>query len=138
MEVAKPIQEVFMFVDDDSKTPLWLQRCVELKQTSDGTKKVGTKLHYVYQQGKNTASMDGVVVAHDVNKYLSTTYTDKMFDVDIKFWFSPGPTGTTLKHGIEIKPKSLFGKIISPIIKFALPRQTRKDVEKLKKVLELA
>ena len=44
LEISKPAVQVFALIDDLSKAPLWLESCIELRQTNDKPRVVGTML----------------------------------------------------------------------------------------------
>ena len=138
IDIARPVHEVFAFVDDPSKAPEWLGLCISLEQISPGPKHIGTQLHYTYRnlQSGQTGEMDGVVTAYETNKHLAMKYGDKMFEVGLDFWFSASATGTALKHIAEIEPKSFLTKLMSPMIATAMDGQLNQDMEKLKTLLE--
>jgi ribosome-associated toxin RatA of RatAB toxin-antitoxin module len=130
--INKPVGEVFSFVDDVSQTPRWLSRCVSIDQTSPGPRGVGTQLHYTH----STGSMDGVVTDYEKDRRLGMSYTDRMFDVLVDFWFAPENGSTAVRHATEINPKSLVGKLMSPFIRVGIRRQMAKDTQTLKRLLE--
>ena len=136
LRIDKPVEEVFAFVDDESRAQDWLSRCVALKQVTEGTKGVGTQLHYTYQDPGRTGEMDGRVTAYEKDRRLAMHYTDPMFDVDVDFWFAPEGDGTTVRHATSITPKSLMAKLMSPIIRGATGKQIVQDTQALKRILE--
>jgi hypothetical protein len=48
------------------------------------------------------------------------------------------PGGALTTHIIEISPKTLMGKLMSPLIRLGLRKQTRDAALNLKKLLETA
>ena len=75
LEVARPCPEVFAFVDDVTKAPLWLSRCARLEQSSPPPKQVGSTLRYRYKEGAGSAGMDGTVTAEmDLLTFVPVLY----------------------------------------------------------------
>jgi carbon monoxide dehydrogenase subunit G len=136
IDIAKPPSEVFAFIDDMQKTPEWNLRCVEVKQTSPGPRAVGAKLHYVYKEGSRRGEMDGEVTAYEAPRELGMRYVDRMLAVNVGFTIEPAGTGTHLVHTSDIEPRSLFMKLMSPLIRGATRRQTDGIVRRLKELLE--
>jgi len=132
LQIAKPVGDVFAFVDDTSQAPRWLSRCVSIQQTSPAPKGVGTLLHYTHSSG----TMDGSVTAYEKDSRLAMSYADRMFDVLIDFWFSAENGATTVRHATAIEPKNLIGKLMSPLIGRMTRRQMAKDTQTLKSLLE--
>lgn len=134
---AEP-ETIFAILDDVTRTPEWLKRCTKIEKLTDGPLAVGTPLKYHYKEGNRTGVMDGRCSAHEANRHLTNTFTDKMMDVSVDFRLEPGSTaGTTnLTHTIDIEPKGLMGKILSPIIRKQLPGQTIGAMTELKALAE--
>jgi len=128
---------VFAIIDDVSRAPEWLKRCIRLDNLSEGSTAVGNKLKYYYQEGKRTGVMDGSVVAREQNRKLTNRFVDKMMDVTVDFDVEPGASGdqTKLTHTITITTKGV-GMIFSPLIKRQLPGQTAGAMTELKKLAE--
>jgi hypothetical protein len=59
-----------------------------------------------------------------------------MFDVSVDLHVAVGPDGAVTTHVIEITPKTFLGKLMSPLIRLGLGKQTRQAVANLKKLLE--
>ena len=130
-EILKPIGEVFMFINDTSKAPLWLESCIELTQVSNEPKRVGTKLHYVYNQGGQNREMDGAVTEYSEGSQLTMKFTDSQFDIQISFLLTPIPNGTLIKHSIAIESKGFFGKMMSKMIGAGNQRQIQNNMTRL-------
>src|SRR5258705_13973416 len=97
-QIGKSPAEVFAYLDDLQKTPLWNLRCVEVKQTSDGARSVGSKLHYRYKEGGRKGEMQGEVTAYEKPQRLAMRYVDKMMSVDVAFELTAASGGTQLVH----------------------------------------
>jgi uncharacterized protein YndB with AHSA1/START domain len=136
LDVARPVGEVFAFVDDVRNTPRWLGRCAGLVQTSTGEKGVGTTLQYTFREGARTGTMQGSVTAYERDRKLEMQYADAMFDVGVTFAFEPLGTGTRIAHAVEIQPKGLVGKLMTPIIRSATRQQIDRDTHKLRELLQ--
>ena len=136
LRIDKPVEKVFAFVDDESRAPDWLSRCVTLKQVGSGPKGVGTELHYTYKDPGRTGEMTGRVTEYEKDRRLAMHYVDAMFEVDVDFWFAPEGDGTAVRHATSITPKSLMAKLMSPVIRSATGKQIVQDTQALKRLLE--
>lgn len=136
IHIARPVGDVFTFVDDISKAPSWLESCAEIKQVSPGVKGVGTKLHYAYRQGGHVGEMDGVVTAYEKDGRLEMKYADGTFEVEIQFRFASEPGGTALAHSIAITPKRFLARLMSPMIRRMNCKQVADNLSRLKQQLE--
>ena len=136
LDVARPGAEVFAFVDDVAKAPLWLSRCARLEQSSPLPKRVGSTLRYTYREGAGSGGMDGAVTEYQPGRRLVMRFTDKMFDVEVGFDFAPAGAGTRIEHAVTITPKPLMARLMAPLIRGATQKQIAQDSARLKRLLE--
>ncbi len=132
---------VFRMIDDLPATAKWLPPCVSLDNLSHPSPEknaVGDRLRYVYRQGRRTGEMDGQIVARVEGRQIHCLYADKMFEVSVDLQVAPGSVaGTTdSTHIIQITPKSFFGRLMSPLVRIGVGKQTRTASANLKKLLE--
>ena len=135
-EIARPLPEVFAYVDDVRNAPKWLGRCRGLEQTSSGPKGVGSTLRYQYFENRRDGEMTGMVSEYEVNRRLVMKYSDAMFDVEVGFGFESASPGTRIAHTVRIEPRNLMFKLMQPMIEVATKKQLATDTAKLKQLLE--
>ncbi len=82
--------------------------------------------------------MEGEILARIPGERLHCKYFDKGFEVSVDLRVANKPDGTLTTHLIEITPKTFFGKLMSPMIRMGLGKQTREAAGNLKKLLESA
>ena len=126
----------FAILDDVSLTPKWLARCVGIEKLTPGPNAVGTKLRYSYREGGRTGVMDGEITARVPHERLTFRYQDKMMGVTVDFRVSRTAAGCRVVHAIEITPKTFFGRLMSPLIRRQLPKQTITAMEALRALVE--
>lgn len=126
----------FAAIDDLPVTAKWLPPCVSLEKVETGPNRAGDKLRYVYRQGGKTAEMEGEILQRIPNERLLCKYFDRMFDVSVDLRVAAASDGALTTHVIEITPKSLMFKLMSPLIRLGLGKQTRDAAANLKKLLE--
>ena len=80
--------------------------------------------------------MDGEITARAPNERLTFRYSDAMMEVGVDFQVAPSPAGTKLQHTIDITPKTFFAKLMSPLIRRQLPKQTVTAMETLRGLLQ--
>ena len=129
-------QRAFAVIDDLPRTAKWLPPCISLHKVDTGPNAPGDKLRYVYKQGGRQAEMDGEIVARTPGERLHTRYFDRMFDVSVDLRVTAATDGAMTTHIIEITPKTLFGKLMSPLVRLGLGKQTRDAAGNLKTLLE--
>jgi hypothetical protein len=129
-------ERAFAVIDDLPMTAKWLPPCVSLEKVGPGPNAPGDTLRYVYKQGGKQAEMAGEIVARQPGKRLHCKYFDPMFDVSVDLRVAAAPEGAVTTHVIEITPKKFFARLMSPLIRLGLGKQTREAAANLKTLLE--
>ncbi len=136
-ELIKTTPELaFAAIDNLPLTAKWLPPCVSLSKIGDGPTAVGDKLKYVYRQGGRESEMAGVIVARLPGERLHCKYFDTMFEVSVDLHVAASPSGTKTTHAVGITPKTVIGKLMGPLIRMGLRKQTREAAKNLKLLLE--
>ncbi len=135
IEVPQSPHVVFTLLDDYTKVPLWLKRCEGVAKQGNGPHQVGDKLRYAYHEGGKRGVMDGIIVAFEPDQHMSYKYYDKMMQVAVEFRMAPSEEGTRLTHRIDITPHSFMAKLMTPLFKMRLPKQTRQTMENIRALL---
>ena len=135
VDIARAPADVFAFLDEPSNAPRWMGLCTRLEQTSPAPKDVGTTMHYRHNQGSGGGEMDGVVTQYEAGRRLEMTFIDKMFEIVVAFVVEPSGTGATVTYVTDVTPVGLLAKMMTPMIRTAMPQQMAKDVAKLKELL---
>ena len=133
--MATPSQ-VFALLDDLPRTPEWLKPCTELKKLSPGPNAVGVKLSYSYMQGGQAGVMEGEILERVAGNKLTCVYRDAMMEVRVEFNVQRESPGARLTHVITITPQTWLGRLMSPLIRRSLPRQTREAMDSIKAILD--
>ena len=129
-------ERAFAAIDDLPLTAKWLPPCVSLTKVGSGPNAPGDKLRYVYKQGGRQCEMDGEIVARTPGERLHCKYGDHAFDVSVDLRVAAAPVGALTTHIIEITPKTWVCKLMSPLIRLGIGKQTRAAAANLKKLLE--
>ena len=80
--------------------------------------------------------MDGEITARSPGRKLTYQFDDKMFQVVIDFNLAPTSAGAKMTHIITITPKTFIGKLMSPLIRLGVPKQTKDAMQALKAILD--
>jgi carbon monoxide dehydrogenase subunit G len=131
-------ERAFAAIDDLPQTAKWLPPCVSLEKVGAGPNAAGDKLRYVYKQGGHTGEMAGEIITRTPGERLHCKYFDGTFEVSVDLRVAASPDGALTTHVIEITPKRFFAKLMSPMIRLGLGKQTREAAANLKKLLESA
>jgi carbon monoxide dehydrogenase subunit G len=136
IDLPQSPHQVFLFLDDFKKVPLWLKRCEGVAKEGYGPNQVGDKLRYAYREGNHHGVMDGDIVTYEADRCLGYRYYDSMFSVAVDFRIEPkAEGGTRLIHRIEIKPHSLMAKLIGISVRGRIPKQTVAAMENIRSLL---
>jgi hypothetical protein len=134
--VATTPERAFAVIDDLPSTAKWLPPCVSLAKVGDGPNAPGDKLRYVYAQGGRQGEMAGEILDRVPGERLHCRYRDRSFDVGVDMRVAAAAGGALTTHIIEISPKTLWGKLMWPLIRLGVGKQTRDAAANLKKLLE--
>jgi uncharacterized protein YndB with AHSA1/START domain len=129
-------ERVFAAVDNLPLTAKWLPPCVSLEKIGDGPNAPGDKLRYVFKQGGKESEMAGEILARTAPERLHCKYHDRMFEVSVELRVAAAPDGALTTHIIEITPKTFLCRLMSPLIRLGLGKQTRAAAANLKALLE--
>lgn len=136
--VAATPERVFATIDNLALTADWLPPCVSLSKVGEGPNQPGDRLRYVFRQGGRQSEMAGEILARTPGERLHCRYADGSFEVSVDLRVGPDAAGTLTTHIIEITPKTFIGRLMSPLIRLGLGKQTRDAARNLKKLLEAA
>lgn len=134
--IATSPERAFAAIDDLPLTARWLPGCVSLEKLGSGPNAPGDKLRYVYQQNGKSGEMAGEIVERTPGERLFCRYYDSMFEVSVDLRVAAAPNGITTTHIMEISPKTIAAKLMSPLIKLGLAKRAREAGGNLKKLLE--
>jgi carbon monoxide dehydrogenase subunit G len=129
-------ERAFEAIDDLPLTAKWLPPCVSLEKVGPGPNAPGDRLRYVYKQGGRQGEMAGEIVARTPGERLHCKYFDSTFEVSVDLRVAPAPDGALTTHMIEITPRRFLARLMSPLIRLGLGKQTRQAAANLKKLLE--
>ena len=136
--VAATPDRVFAAIDDLALTAQWLPPCVSLAKVGNGPNAPGDRLRYVFKQGGRQGEMEGEILARVPGERLHCKYADRAFEVSVDLRVAAAPGGAVTTHIIEISPKTLLGRLMWPLIRLGLGKQTRTAAANLKRLLEAA
>lgn len=128
--------QVFALLDNLPRTPEWLKPCTELRKLAPGPNAVGDRLSYSFSQGGRPGLMQGEILERVPGSRLVCVYSDAMMEVRVEFNVLREPSGARLTHRIAITPRTWLARLMSPLIRRSLPKQTRDAMERIRAILE--
>lgn len=138
-----PVEDVFEFVTDGQKAPMWNSELIEVKKTSEGSKGVGTKYWMVHQLPIGRTESIHEVIEHELNKRFSLKMTRVPSGVSTtpvsllyRYSFEPVGGGTKLSLTAEVEMDTL-ATMLAPIVTSAIKRRMKANFDTLKGLLEV-
>ena len=127
IEIAATQAHVFLLLDDLQATPTWLVRCVKVELEP---------LRYHFRQGGGRSGvMSAAVVTRVPNQQLVIAFRDHQASVQMDQQLAASrisQNATVLTCTVEIQPRSLAGRLLTPLIRKYLPTAVTASAERIK------
>ena len=130
-----PIEEVFAYVVDPSKTAQWAGPVVEAKQTSEGPVRLGTTSSRVTQFLGRTMEATYEITEFEPNRLYADKTTSGPVPIGSRIHFVPVDGGTKVTIEGQLEAGGFF-KLAEPIMARMARRQVATDAQTLKDLLE--
>lgn len=134
--VNASVEKVFAVMDDLPATAQWLPPCISLENLDGSPNAVGHRLNYFYASGNGQKSMAGTITHRVPNERLCCRYGDSMFDVVVDLKLRKAGDTCICTHDIEIIPRNIFMKLMQPVIRMGLRKQTTAAATNLRRLVE--
>ena len=136
VEIDRPVEEVFAFVADQTKTPQWQADLHEVRRLTDGPIGVGTEHEFVRVfAGRRLASRNRFV-EFEPGRYVAFEIPEGWLTGRASYLAEPSPSGgTVLTCHMQFKVRRP-GSLLEPILKRLLARDSGRADAQLKELLE--
>ncbi len=135
IHIRRDPAEVFAFVCDPTNDRRWRTGVVEGGLSSDGPIGVGTTGYAKARQGTREIRADWRVTEYEENRRVSWTFLSGPLAGGGGYRVTPSADGTRFTLVADLRFHG-FGKLMGPLFWFVGGRQNRRDVQKLKAILE--
>lgn len=135
--IDRPADEVYSFACDYHHDPLWrtgVTRMTVMPETMPG---LGTTTREVMRFMGRELVTDAEVVRHEPNRELAFRVTRGMIQAEGFRRVMASATGTTFTYHIEARPDGAW-RLLSRVMEWSFRSQLRKDLRKLKELIESA
>ena len=135
VEIARPVSEVFAFVADQTNAPQWQDGLYEVRRLTEGPIGVGTEHEFVRRFAGREMVSRNRFVSFEEGRYVEFEIPAGWLTGRASYRTAPSPTGTVLTSRIQFRahgPARLF----EPVFSRLLTRDSRRDEERLKRLLE--
>lgn len=133
--INRPIEEVFAFVTDFKKMPLWMSDLVEAKQTSDSPVGVGTTASAVANPLGRRIENTQEVTEYEPNRKFAFKSTSGPVASKDNYTFDSVAGGTKITRMAEAEMTGFF-RLAKPLATRMLNRQFETNFANLKDLLE--
>ncbi|HKR13754.1 MAG TPA: SRPBCC family protein [Pyrinomonadaceae bacterium] len=132
----RPVEEVFAYVDDDDKVKLWIGGLLETRRTTAGKPGVGSKFHQKLQIGKRVMELDGELLEYERNRRVRVKMNFHLGEMNATYNFTESGGCTELAYTCDSHYRSLFYRLLSPLIKRMAQQKLREDFARLQLLLQ--
>jgi uncharacterized protein YndB with AHSA1/START domain len=132
--IDRPVEKVFTYLADAQNLRAWQADLLEHEQLTERPIGVGARFREVRQTGPSKSDFQAEITAFEPNKRFSTkTITGPQVTVDYAFHAEQG--GTRVTYQFSLQTSGLM-RLIEPLMAGSMKKDTEKDFQKLKHILE--
>lgn len=135
IEIKRPVDKVFAYLMDARNWPYWTSSVLEVEQTSVGQIDVGTTFRGVDRIMGFRVAWLSRILEYEPNRKMSQSIISGTRLVEQHLTFDPIEGSTKFNFVYDMK-RSGLPKFIEPIILRIMRRAIKKDLKKLKVILE--
>ncbi len=134
IHLNRPVEQVFAFLVDTSKLPLWQSNLIKNELVTKGPLHLGSRFIEVRRLGRKESEVQAEIIAFEPNKHFETqTLTQPQ--VKVSYSLEPDNGGTRLQHKFVMFPTGLL-RLLEPLIASSIKKETTADFETLKQLLD--
>ena len=136
IEIERPRAEVADYVSDPDNATAWYENIKKVEWRSPEALKVGARVAFEARFLGRTLAYTYEIKEYVPGRSLVMSTAAGPFPMETSYTFSETPSGATL---VELRNRghpSGFGTIVAPAMAGAMKRANRKDLARLKSILE--
>jgi carbon monoxide dehydrogenase subunit G len=135
VQIARPVDDVFAFVTDIGKLPMWSGEIVEARKTSEGPTGVGTTWTGLIKALGRKMENKHVFTAFEENQMFTMSIASGPVSGEATYTFESVENGTQLTITVQAELGG-FIKMAEPLARRSLDRQYEANLGNLKDLLE--
>ena len=136
IEIDRPRQEVAAYATDPDTAPKWYENIESIEWKTPRPVRVGSKMDFVARFLGRRIAYTYEVKELIPNERLVMGTTSGPFSMETTYTWSDGPAGATrMKLRNRGTPRG-FSKLVAPFMGRAMRRANKKDLERIKQLLE--
>jgi len=136
LEIARPLAEVAAFAANPNNAPAWYENIESVEWKSAPPLSVGSRVAFVARFLGRRLPYTYEIVELEPNAKLVMRTSEGPFPMETTYtWEALGETATRMTLRNRGEPSG-FSKLLSPIMEGAMRRANRKDLARLKQLVE--
>jgi len=134
--IARSVADVAAFVGDPENAPRWYQNIASVEWITPRPVQVGTRLAFVaHFLGRRLSNTYEVVEIVPTRRFVMRIAEGPFPMETIYEWEPTSANGTKMRLRNRGTPSG-FGVLVAPLLAWAMRRENRKDLRRLKRLLE--
>ena len=129
-----PAQQVFSFLVDLQKLPMWQSNLIKTETLTEGPLRVGSRFREVRKLRGRKSEIEGEISAFEPNQRLATKTVNQPH-VTISYALDPEDGGTRLSYQFAMQTTGLM-RLLEPMILGSVRKESDSDLQRLKQLLE--
>lgn len=135
IEIARPPDEVAAYAADPDNATAWYENIKSVEWRSEPPLAVGSTIGFTAQFLGRRLSYDYEIAEYVPGERLVMRTAAGPFPMETTYTWDESPGGTRMRLRNRGEPSG-FSKVAAPIMASAMRRANRKDLERLKRILE--
>jgi carbon monoxide dehydrogenase subunit G len=136
IEINRPVEQVFAYLDNPDNLKDWLSGLVEATMLTHDGPGVGAKMRQVFEEGGRRIEMIEETVVYEPNRRVKIKGTTAMFDMTADYTLHNIGGRTRLDFAEEMHFKSIFLRLLAPLMAKSARKKMVEDFARLKANIE--
>jgi uncharacterized membrane protein len=136
IEIARPPEEVFAYIDDLSRHREWQEQIQQVTVLTDGPTKVGSRARDRRKVPGSVQEITYEITAHDPPRSASFRGVDGPVRPVGTVTVAPADGGSRVTLQLDFEGHGLGGKLLLPLVRRQARKQVPRDQQRLKERLE--
>ena len=132
VEITRPPAEVFPWLLEADKVPVWTSSLESYERLDDGTLGRGSRVRQVLDVSGRRIDVELEVTSYDPPNGAETRFSTNGIEVVNAYELAASGAGTTLTQSVDAKPNGLTARMLVPIVQPRLEEKLTQDLERLR------
>jgi carbon monoxide dehydrogenase subunit G len=132
VEIARPPAEVFPWLLDEDKVPVWTGNLESYERIDGGALARGSRVRQVLEISGRRIDVEMEITAYEPPTGAETRFSTNGIEVVNAYALEAAGAGTRLTQAVEAKPSGLTARMLVPVIQPRLEEKLTQDLERLR------